>query len=541
MKANITSFRLARSAKNGSQDFCDAQICKNSLIAVMADGVGDAEFAREAAVKVVESMINNFKSRPATWTIQKALDEFAWLINQNLYQESLARFERPEMLSTLSVVAIEGEKLFGLNVGDSPVFFHNGNFTQLSADHAENSAEMKHVLTRAMGMSSGVVPHYFEKPVAPGDVILLCTDGVSNLLSREELQSFAQQRVSARTIVAAAREKATPETLDDMSATVIEIVETDKLQTSRELDVPETLKAGDVVDGFTLVRPLNQNERAWLAKNDSGSIVLKFAPREARQNDAMLNQFMKEIWNLMRLKADFFIHAFIPENGRTLCYAMEYVEAPTLQEVIRTAPLKIDEAIALAKFLLEACQFLVALDVVHGDLKPENILVLKQGKDVAFKLIDFGSVGEIFSVTSRAGTPSYLAPERFHATPISERTEIFSIGVILYQSLTGVFPFGEIEPFQTPTFRAPKKLSLLNPNVPPWFESVISKAISARAEERYLNFSEMKFDLENPNKVAPYFSKNAPLLERNPILFYKIGFFVLLLLNLYLLSLLASR
>ena len=81
---------------------------------------------------------------------------------------------------------------------------------------------------------------------------------------------------------------------------------------------------------------------------------------------------------------------------------------------------------ALAKFLLSASQFLLGFDLVHGDLKPENILVLKRGDTLDFKLIDFGSISEIFSVTSRAGTLSYLAPERFHAAPISERTEIYA-------------------------------------------------------------------------------------------------------------------
>ena len=62
-------------------------------------------------------------------------------------------------------------------------------------------------------------------------------------------------------------------------------------------------------------------------------------------------------------------------------------------------------AVALVKFLLSASQFLLGFDLVHGDLKPENILVLKRGDTLDFKLIDFGSISEIFSVNSRAGTP----------------------------------------------------------------------------------------------------------------------------------------
>jgi serine/threonine protein kinase len=150
-----------------------------------------------------------------------------------------------------------------------------------------------------------------------------------------------------------------------------------------------------------------------------------------------------------------------------------------------------------------------------------------------FKLIDFGSVTEVFSVTSRAGTPSYLAPERFHAAPISERTEVFALGVTLFEALTGRFPYGEVEPFQTPVFREPLRPGKLNAHLPPWLEAVLLRAVAADPEARYQSYSEMKFDLENPHQVRPFYRKGTPLLERNPVLFYKIGFFVLLALNLY--------
>lgn len=256
---------------------------------------------------------------------------------------------------------------------------------------------------------------------------------------------------------------------------------------------------------------------------------------QARDNEAVHSQFVREIWTATRLQADYFARAFVPEGQQLLYYVQEYHAVPTLKHVVSENPLDIPEAVALARFLLNASQFLLRFDLVHGDLKPENILVLKRGAALDFKLIDFGSISEIFSVTSRAGTPSYLAPERFHAAPISERTEIFAVGVILHETLTRAFPYGEIEPFQTPAFTARKRPGLLNPNLPPWLESVILRATAAKPEDRYLNYSEMKFDLDNPEKVSPWFHRNAPLLERNPLLFYKIGFFLLLALNLYLL------
>ena len=239
------------------------------------------------------------------------------------------------------------------------------------------------------------------------------------------------------------------------------------------------------------------------------------------------------MWTATRLRADYFAQAFVPERQSLLYYVQEYFPVPTLKHFLTEKPLDVPEAVALGKFMVNASQFLLRFDFVHGDLKPENILVFQRGGQLDFKLIDFGSIAEIFSATSRAGTPSYLAPERFHAAPISERTEVFALGVTLFESLTRAFPYGEIEPFQTPVFRTPQRPSKLNAHLPPWLESVLLRAVAPDPEARYQTYSEMKFDLENPQQVRPFYRKGAPLLERNPVLFYKIGFFVLLAFNLY--------
>jgi serine/threonine protein kinase len=160
--------------------------------------------------------------------------------------------------------------------------------------------------------------------------------------------------------------------------------------------------------------------------------------------------------------------------------------------------------------------------------------VLRAEGGMELKLIDLGSVVEVFSFQGRAGTPSYLAPERFTGAPMTERTEIFALGVTLYEALTGRLPYGEVEPFQRPAFTALRSLTALNPHVPPWLEAIISRALAVDVERRYEGYSEMRFELENPAKVRPFHRPGAPLIERNPLLFYKVGFFVLLLVTLVL-------
>jgi serine/threonine protein kinase len=396
---------------------------------------------------------------------------------------------------------------------------------------------MKHVLRRAIGLAPEVEPHCFECELSDGDIAFLCSDGVSNVLDEVDLGARLAQRAAARAIVQHARSVATPEQLDDMSAIVIDIAETGKLRAVSQLPlhIPEELRKGDVIDGYELVRPFLYSDRVWLATKDGQRWTLKFAPLQARDTEAVLHQFVKETWNATRLRAPFFVEASVPEDRTANYYVMEFVEAPSLRTLLKSRRLAVDEAVSLGKFLAEASQHLLRFDLVHGDIKPENILVVTGYDRLSFKLVDFGSMAEVFSVTSRAGTASYLAPERFHHAPISERTEIFALGVTLYEALTRSFPYGEIERFQTPVFHKAKAPTRLNPNLPPWLESLILRALAVDPERRYQHYSEITFGLANPDKVEPFYqSEERGRLDE--VRFYKTGFFLLLAVALYLLA-----
>ena len=517
-----------------SEDSFAVKAWDETVIAVLADGAGAARDAREASTRIVQSLMGNYAVRPAGWSPQKALSEFTRIINSTLHYESLAKHSTPEMISTLSVAVIEGNRLFGLNVGDSRVYLSRaGRLSQLSHDHVINDRTFSHVLQRAIGLAPSVEPYCFETELHDGDIAFLCSDGVSNVLNDEVLSQKLARHTAARAIVQHSRELATEETLDDASAIVIDIAKTGRLHTvsQRDIRIPDTLRKGEVIDGYELVRPFQHSDRVWLATKDGRRWTIKFAPLEARKDAEILARFVKEAWNAQRAAEaapEPFAEAFTPERATARYYVQEFIEAPNLKRVLESRALGPDEALALARMLCSASQQLLGLDLVHGDLKPENVLVVSDYDRLRFKLIDLGSAAEIFSVTSRAGTASYLAPERFHAAPISERTEVFAIGVTLYEALTRKFPFGEIERFQTPVFHAPKPPSALNANIPPWLDHVILRAISIEPERRYRHFSELAFDLDHPDRVEPFFQKDAPLLERDPLKFYRTGFWLLL-------------
>lgn len=538
LRVSAESFACAGHAGRSTQDAALVKEFDGVYVAAVADGLGSAKKGGEAAVRVVETLTRNFPARPRAWPAGKAVEEIMRHLNGRFHQEGMARFESTELATTCAVVALEGDRLHALNLGDSRIYlWREGILRQLSIDHREPHPGRSHVLTRAMGLSEEFAPARTELPLLAGDVVLLCTDGVSDVLDDDALRRLLAAGTRAAGIAAEARRQATDETRDDVSAVTLRVLETgtDRRAAERALLVPETLKAGDIIDGFTLRQSFRASDRIWLAARAGEPFVLKFAPREAATNESVLTAFIREVWNATQLKSGFFPGAFVPEDATARYYALEYIHAPTLKQYLAEhGVLAPAAAVELARLLLRASQFLLGRDFVHGDLKPENILVLDKDGALRFQLIDLGSAAEVFSLQGRAGTPSYLAPERFNGAAMTEKTEIFSLGVTLYEALTGRLPYGEVEPFQQPVFHAPRPLAAHNPHVPPWLEAIIAHAITPDPERRYESYSEMLFELENPAKVRPFHRPGTPLLERNPLLFYKAGFFFLLAVTLVL-------
>jgi len=534
-KQNIdtSGFTLAKGTQLIGDDFFEIKVMDNITVAVVCDGVGSAMQGAEAAKRSSNFLVHSLKSRPKSWSMEKSILHFIENINRVLYLESMEDYEREELVTTLTIVVIEGDRLYGANVGDSRIYLaRNGQFAQLSSDHAMEEKGMEGVLTSAMGLEESVEPYYFENNLQGKDQILLCSDGLYTELSQDEMADGL--KMGASFLVKKTSKKHNDKLPDDTTAVVLEIKELDPRLKLKQTDliIQEKYKVAEVIDGYRLVKPLIQNNRTWLCVNKGVQYVIKFAPAEALDDETMLDFFVKEVWMAKRLKAGFFPKAVVPKKRTHRYYIMSYIDGVSLKAFIAKKPLTVDMGIELAHFLLKMSQFLTKLDLVHGDVKPENIIVTKRKEKLIFKMVDFGSITEAYSDISRAGTPSYLSPERFNQAPITEQTEIYAIGVTLYESLTQKFPFGEIEPFQNPSFeKTPKHPTKFNAKIPDWFESVILRAIETNIDKRYHNYSEMLFEMNNPTKVKPYFDKNLSFIERNEKMVYKVGFIVMFVLN----------
>jgi len=169
------------------------------------------------------------------------------------------------------------------------------------------------------------------------------------------------------------------------------------------------------------------------------------------------------------------------------------------------------------------------MEMLHQDLRPDNIMIDKTG---TAKIIDFGST-KVRGVIEAApsinhddilGTAQYTAPEYFLGESGSSRSDVFSLGVITYQMLTGRLPYGaQIAQARTKSQqRRLKYTSALDDNreIPAWIDEVLKKAVNPDPFRRYDELSEFVFDLRHPNKNLTG-SASAPLIERNPLLFWK--------------------
>ena len=520
-------FSLVKGKELKGDDFVMVKSFDHLTVAVVCDGVGSAIEGADAAKRTTLQLMNSFKTKPNSWSVQKSIDSFITSINRVLYQESILSYERPEIVTTLTIVVIDGDRLYGANVGDSRVYLHrDGRLVQLSHDHSMDEEGYENVLTDAIGLQESVTPYYFENQIERGDRILLCSDGLYNEINDKLIEEYITQ--GAYGLVKLASKLCDNDLPDDTTAAVLEVKDipiTCALK-KQNLIIADKYSTGEVIDGYRLIEPLIQNRRTWSVEKKGVNYVMKFAPVEVKDDEFFLDMFVREAWNATRLKAGFFPKAVIPKKRTHRYYIMKQLEGIELKKHISKRVLTTEDATSMAKMLLKAGQYLVKYDLVHGDIKPENIMMRDRNDKHYFKLIDFGSIIELYATDSRAGTPSYLAPERFVGTAINESTEIFAIGVTLYESLTKRYPYGEIEPFQSPTFKAAKLPSKYNRNIPDWLDSIIMRSIAIKPEERYQNYSEMLYDVENPTRVKPYFDKSKPLIQRDPLKFFKVGFYI---------------
>jgi serine/threonine protein kinase len=180
-------------------------------------------------------------------------------------------------------------------------------------------------------------------------------------------------------------------------------------------------------------------------------VALKILPPEISQTEAFAERFTREARSLAKLSHPRIVSVY--DFGHTkeglYYFIMEFIDGTDLRRVIQSGALSADEALAIVPQICEALQFAHEEGVVHRDIKPENILLDKRGR---VKIADFGLAklldrpAAVYTLTQagqRMGTPHYMAPEQIeHPGQVDHRADIYSLGVVFYEMLTGQLPIG---------------------------------------------------------------------------------------------------
>jgi serine/threonine protein kinase/TM2 domain-containing membrane protein YozV len=228
-------------------------------------------------------------------------------------------------------------------------------------------------------------------------------------------------------------------------------------------------------------------------------VALKILPPQAGRDPGFAERFSREARALARLNHPNIvaIHDF-GQAGEFYYLVMEYVDGTNLRQLERTRKLAPREALAIVPQICDALQFAHDEGVVHRDIKPENILVDRRGR---VKIADFGLAKLLgqerkdFTITEAnhvIGTPHYMAPEQVeHPQHVDHRADIYSLGVVFYEMLTGELPIGR---FPTPSQKVHVDVRL---------DEVVLRALEKEPERRYQQASVMKTEVETIVTTPP--------------------------------------
>jgi eukaryotic-like serine/threonine-protein kinase len=275
------------------------------------------------------------------------------------------------------------------------------------------------------------------------------------------------------------------------------------------------LTQSNAIDQYEITKLIARSGMASIFKaTDSASgapVVLKIPHPQFEGDVVYFERFRREEGIGQRLDHPNIVRVLTPREKSSIYMVLEYIEGRSLRALMdESKPLPTRQAVAIAIQLVAALAHMHERRVVHRDLKPENILVAADGQ---VKVLDFGIALDRTArritwhgMSSTMGTPDYIAPEQIVGNRGDERSDIYAIGTILFEMLTGQLPFLKANPhalMHAKISDQPKAPSYFVSGIDPSLETIVLRAIQCRPRDRYAAAAEMLADLENPAAVTP--------------------------------------
>jgi serine/threonine protein phosphatase PrpC len=530
----------------------------HGVIAALADGVSSGGGGLEAAQTAVLTITSDYHATPPTWDTSVALDRLigtcnAWLADHNRRRHPFK--DQPLGMTTLTALVLRGHGYTLAHVGDTRAWLvRGGECMLLTQDHSMGSGAFQNGLTRAVGMEDAVRVDHSEGDVQIGDVFVLTSDGVHGVLKRAQVAALVAQGSAQEASQALVDKALAAGTRDNATALVIRVrglaaaLQDDVQRRGRQLPVPQRLSEGDVLDDLVVMAPVASNGVHRLYKvrdRRNGTLLALKTLHEARANDPQERAMLAhEAWLSARAteRGARGLVRCVEREGHTHFYALfEWIEGHALQELLPERRFAVAEIVEGSSAICRALGRLHQIGVIHRDVKPDNVHL---GADGLWRLLDLGvalSGQEPKSLrTLHAGTPSYINPEQWSDDPelarATPQSDLFALGVTLYQWLTGHLPYGEIEPYQTGRYRRdPPPPSRRRPDVPIWLDHIVLKAVARDPRQRFETAEEFLLALERGASRPLQAPGGTPLMTRDPQAIWKVALAVSVLFNLLLL------
>ncbi|GAA6129727.1 bifunctional protein-serine/threonine kinase/phosphatase [Halopseudomonas sabulinigri] len=520
---------------------------KGHLLAV-ADGVSQCQDGGLAANATLQALALDYYSTPETWAIPHALDKLLTAHNRWLRANGGGQ----PLLTTLTALVLRGCRYTLAHIGDCRAYLlRSGKLRHLTTEHVWEQPGMEHVLKRALGLDEHLLMDYSEGELRADDQLLIVSDGIWAVLKDNEILQCLQEQPFDQACAQLLQRAYRAGSQDNASALLVRVDALpeaslgDALAPLDERALPPLLKTGQDFEGWEVVNVRAESRQSVLYRvrdQLNQTWLLKTLPAALHKDEQARQALVLEEWFMRRVAS-----AFTPElhplpQRRHLYYVMREYAGVTLEEQRRQhGLLSIPAWRELAAQLIKAVGKLHQRNLIHRDIKPEN---LHQGDDGQLRLLDFGLTycpGLTQAQDGKApGTPSYMAPEVLNGAEPHAQQDIYSTGVTLYFLLTGHYPYGEVEAFQRPRFGKPVPPSRYRPDVPPWLDDLLLRAVALEPKERFETAEQWLLELAQ-GESRPLHTSHQPLLQRDPLRFWRYFAMASLALNLLLAILLLNQ
>ena len=560
LKINIAQSSEA-GLKDNNEDSYGIVTPENQLLdnkgiaAVIADGMGSCAFPKEASEYVVKGFFSDYYSTPESWTVKTSGAKVLTALNSWLYGKSTTEHAKA-YVSTFSALIIKSTTAHILHIGDSRIYrLRDGNIEQVTTDHRIWISKEKNYLSRAIGVDLHLDIDYKTVDLEVDDVFVMTTDGIHDYLSDYQIKDIVSQSANLTVLADQLVSKALASGSHDNVTCQIIHIETLPSQQANEvindlirLPFPPDLSAGMVIDGYKVIKDFHSSSTSQLylvEDTETAQTMIMKTPSVNYNDDASyIDRFHMEEWAGKRIYNPHVMVTYEQKRKRSCQYfLLEHIEGITLADWIAENPSPSIKAVTdILEQLIQGLRGMHRLEMLHRDLKPDNIMISSDG---TVKIIDLGAVKvagiqEIASPVERLellGTKNYTAPEYLMGMAGSTKSDLFSLGVIAYEMLTGKLPYGD-QSDKNLDWRSISKIKYTpsikhNPMIPLWLDGAIEKAVRNDHRMRYDSFSEFYHDLTHPNEA--FMKGSMPLIEKDPLFFWQSISSALFIINLILL------